>query len=190
MIRSSAKWVDAHVLGSRFIHGSKWMTDYGRGGAVFTLIADALAVTLNMVECAVPGRLVIHLAMKPERRAPRLVAQSQGCSEGVVYYPASDRGGPQGFGRLTHLAVETQLPGRAQEAADCPCRHSWCSERCRFRLGGVRPSCTPETNSVQQIDHHERQFTQNVASWHAGLHTVLETRIWQILQLRRAVAVR
>ena len=29
------------------------MTDYTRGCTVFTLIADALAVTLNMAECAV-----------------------------------------------------------------------------------------------------------------------------------------
>jgi hypothetical protein len=29
------------------------MTDYARGGTVFPLIADALAVSLNMVECAV-----------------------------------------------------------------------------------------------------------------------------------------
>ena len=75
MIRESAQWVDAHVpahdtgeiadhglenparslysYGSSFIHGYKWMTGYARGGTVFTLIADALAVTLNMVECAV-----------------------------------------------------------------------------------------------------------------------------------------
>lgn len=75
MIRDSAKWVDVHVpahdtgeiannglessarsfysYGSSFIHGYKWMTDYARGGTVFSMIADALAVTLNMVECAV-----------------------------------------------------------------------------------------------------------------------------------------
>jgi hypothetical protein len=75
MIRESAKWVDCHVpahdtgeiaghrlensarslysYGSSFIHGYKWVTTYGRGGTVFTLIADALAVALNMVECAV-----------------------------------------------------------------------------------------------------------------------------------------
>lgn len=75
MIRESAQWVDAHVPahdtgeiadhgleyparslysnGSGFIHGYKWMVDYGRNGVVFTMIADALAVTLNMVECAV-----------------------------------------------------------------------------------------------------------------------------------------
>jgi len=29
------------------------MTDYTRGCTVFTLIADALAVTLNMADCAV-----------------------------------------------------------------------------------------------------------------------------------------
>jgi hypothetical protein len=74
MIRESAKWIDVHVpahdtgeiadhglenparalysYGSSFIHGYKWMTTYGRGGSVFTLIADALAVALNMVESA------------------------------------------------------------------------------------------------------------------------------------------
>ncbi|WP_422748883.1 hypothetical protein ACN27E_10640 [Mycobacterium sp. WMMD1722] len=74
MIRSSAQWVDTHVpahdtgeiannglessarqfysYGSSFIHGYKWMTDYSRGGTVFPMIADALAVTLNMTECA------------------------------------------------------------------------------------------------------------------------------------------
>ncbi|MDT5285505.1 MAG: hypothetical protein QOF88_394 [Mycobacterium sp.] len=75
MIRESAQWVDTHVpahdsgeiannglessarsfysYGSSFIHGYKWMTEYTRGGTIFSLIADALAVTLNMVECAV-----------------------------------------------------------------------------------------------------------------------------------------
>jgi hypothetical protein len=75
MIRESARWVDVHVpahdtgeiannglensarafysYGSSFIHGYKWMTEYSRGGTVFPLIADALAVTLNMAECAV-----------------------------------------------------------------------------------------------------------------------------------------
>ena len=75
MIRESAQWVDAHVpahdtgeiakngveitarafysYGSSFIHGYKWMTDYARNGTVFHLIADALAVSLNMAECAV-----------------------------------------------------------------------------------------------------------------------------------------
>lgn len=75
MIRESAQWVDSHVpahdtgeiannglessarqfysYGSSFIHGYKWMTEYSRSGTVFPLIADALAVTLNMAECAV-----------------------------------------------------------------------------------------------------------------------------------------
>ncbi|MBY0290792.1 MAG: hypothetical protein K2X52_27170 [Mycobacteriaceae bacterium] len=75
MIRESAQWVDGHIpahdtgeiaangleglarsfysYGSSFIHGYKWMTEYTRGGTIFSLIADALAVTLNMVECAV-----------------------------------------------------------------------------------------------------------------------------------------
>lgn len=74
MIREAAQWVDAHIpahdtgeiannglessarsfysYGSSFIHGYKWMTDYTRS-TVFTLIADALAVTLDMAECAV-----------------------------------------------------------------------------------------------------------------------------------------
>ncbi|MCU1699125.1 MAG: hypothetical protein JWR34_5188 [Mycobacterium sp.] len=61
MIRDSAQWVDAHVPAhdtgeiadhglehparslysyvSSFIHGYKWMTDYGRNGAEFTMIA-------------------------------------------------------------------------------------------------------------------------------------------------------
>ncbi|MDZ4233705.1 MAG: hypothetical protein U1C73_08070, partial [Dietzia sp.] len=41
-----------YSYGSSFIHGYKWMTDYSRGGTVFPMIADALAVTLNMAECA------------------------------------------------------------------------------------------------------------------------------------------
>lgn len=75
MIRDSARWLDEHVpahdrgeiannalentarsfysYGSSFIHGYKWMTEYSRGGTIFSLIADALAVSLNMVESAV-----------------------------------------------------------------------------------------------------------------------------------------
>jgi hypothetical protein len=107
MIRSSAEWVDSHVpahdtgeiaehglestarslysYGSSFIHGYKWMTDYGRGGALFTLIADALAVTLNMVECAVclfeaasraPGGARPGESYLPERFEPTVAAWS------------------------------------------------------------------------------------------------------------------
>lgn len=107
MIRESAQWVDAHVpahdngeiadhglenparslysYGSSFIHGYKWMTDYGRNGAVFTMIADALAVTLNMVECAVclfeaasraPGGARPEGSYLPERFEPTVAAWS------------------------------------------------------------------------------------------------------------------
>lgn len=62
MIQEAAQWVDTHLpahdtgeiannglessarsfysYGSSLIHGYKWMTDYTRGGTVFTLIAD------------------------------------------------------------------------------------------------------------------------------------------------------
>ncbi|OBI14920.1 hypothetical protein A5712_29795 [Mycobacterium sp. E2327] len=107
MIKSSAQWVDAHVpvhdtgeiaanglegaarsfysYGSSFIHGYKWMTDYARAGTVFTLIADALAVALNMVECAVclfeaasraPGGIRPGESYVPERFEPTIVAWS------------------------------------------------------------------------------------------------------------------
>ena len=107
MIRSSAEWVDGHVpahdlgeieanglestarslysYGSSFIHGYKWMTEYARGGTVFTLIADALAVTLNMAECAVclfeaasraPGGIRPDESYVPERFEPTIVAWS------------------------------------------------------------------------------------------------------------------
>lgn len=107
MIRESAQWVDAHVpahdageiadnglenparslysSGSSFIHGYKWMVDYGRKGAVFTMIADALAVTLNMAECAVclleaasraPGSARPEGSYLPERFEPTVAAWS------------------------------------------------------------------------------------------------------------------
>jgi hypothetical protein len=107
MIRESAHWVDTHVpahdtgeiannglessarsfysYGSSFIHGYKWMTDYARGGTVFTLIADALAVTLNMAECAVclfeaasrtPGGARPDGSFVPERFEPAIAAWS------------------------------------------------------------------------------------------------------------------
>ena len=107
MIRQSAQWVDNHVpahdtgeianhglenparslysYGSSFIHGYKWMTGYGRNGAVFTMIADALAVTLNMVECAVclfeaasraPGGLRPAGSYVPERFEPTIAEWS------------------------------------------------------------------------------------------------------------------
>lgn len=107
IVRESAQWVDAHVpahdtgeiadhglehparslysYGSSFIHGYKWMSDYARGGTVFTLIADALAVTLNMVECAVclyeaaarrPGGERSTDSFVPERFEPTIAGWS------------------------------------------------------------------------------------------------------------------
>ena len=74
MTRSSARWIDTHVpahdageiatagmegiarsfycYGSSFVHGYQWMTGYAQGGTVFALVSDALAVALNMTECA------------------------------------------------------------------------------------------------------------------------------------------
>jgi hypothetical protein len=106
-IRSSAQWVDLHVpahdngeiasngledvarsfysYGSSFIHGYKWMTEYARGGTIFSLIADALAATLNMVECAVclyeaasraPGGARPDESWVPDRFEPTIVAWS------------------------------------------------------------------------------------------------------------------
>lgn len=107
MVRESAQWVDAHVPahdvgeiadhgleyparslysnGSGFIHGYKWMVDYGRNGVAFTMIADALAVALNMVECAVclfeaasraPGGAQPDGSYVPERFEPTIAAWS------------------------------------------------------------------------------------------------------------------
>ncbi|MDZ7882573.1 MAG: hypothetical protein U5N53_06515 [Mycobacterium sp.] len=107
MIRSSAQWVDAHVpahdtgeignnglessarqfysYGSSVIHGYKWMTEYSGSGTVFQLIADALAVTLNMAECAVclfeaasraPGGARPEECYVPERFEPTIAAWS------------------------------------------------------------------------------------------------------------------
>lgn len=107
MIRESAQWVDAHVpahdtgeiannglensarsfysYGSSFIHGYKWMTEYARGGTMFPLVADALAVTLNMAECAVclfeaasrvPGGARPQGSYLPERFEPTVTAWS------------------------------------------------------------------------------------------------------------------
>ncbi|WP_074339261.1 hypothetical protein [Mycobacteroides abscessus] len=74
MVRESAQWIDDHTpahddgeitvngleaaarsfysYGSSFIHGYKWITKYAGGGTIFNLLAEALTVTLNMVECA------------------------------------------------------------------------------------------------------------------------------------------
>ena len=74
-IRLCAQWLDAHMpahcsaeivehgmeagasafygYGGSFIHGDKWMTENTRGGPELALIADALAVSVNMVESAV-----------------------------------------------------------------------------------------------------------------------------------------
>lgn len=58
-----------YSYGSSFIHGCKWMTDYARNGTVFGLFADALAVSLNMTECAVC--LFEAASRKPGRRSLR-----------------------------------------------------------------------------------------------------------------------
>ena len=59
------------------------MTDYTRGCTVFTLIADALAVTLNMADCAVclfdaasraPGGACPDGFYVPERFEPTIAA--------------------------------------------------------------------------------------------------------------------
>jgi hypothetical protein len=74
-----------YSYGSSFVHGYKWMTDHTRGGTVFTLIADALAVTLNMAECAVclfeaasraPGGARPDGSYVPERFEPTIAAWS------------------------------------------------------------------------------------------------------------------
>lgn len=74
LVEYSAKWIDAHVpahddgeisessmehsstlfysYGSSFIHGYKWLSDYSRDGAIWPMVADALAVSINMTECA------------------------------------------------------------------------------------------------------------------------------------------
>jgi hypothetical protein len=105
MVTSAAQWVDSHLpahdageiaanglegaarsfysYGSSFIHGYKWMTEYARGGTVFTLLADSLAVSLNMTECAVclyeaaaraPGASRPTESYLPERLEPTVAA--------------------------------------------------------------------------------------------------------------------
>lgn len=105
MVRESAHWADAHLpeteeidagwrersarsfysYGSSFIHGYRWMTDYSRDGTVWSLLADALAVALNMTECAVclyeaasraPGGARPDGSYLPERFEPTVAAWS------------------------------------------------------------------------------------------------------------------
>jgi len=61
------------------------MTDYARSGTVFALIADALAVTLNMAECAAclfeaasraPGGVRPNDSCVPERLEGTITAWS------------------------------------------------------------------------------------------------------------------
>lgn len=74
LVEYSARWIDAHVpshddgeiennsmgnsstlfysYGSSFIHGYKWLSEYSRGGAIWSMLSDALAVSINMTECA------------------------------------------------------------------------------------------------------------------------------------------
>ncbi len=74
-----------YSYGSSFIHGYKWVTEYTRSGTVFTRIADALAVSLNMAECAVclfeaasraPGGVRGDESYIPERFEPTIFAWS------------------------------------------------------------------------------------------------------------------
>lgn len=105
MVRESAQWADAHMpdteeidggwrersarsfysYGSSFIHGYRWMTDYSRDGTVWSLLAEALAVTLSMTECAVclyeavsraPGGARHDGSYLPERFEPTVAAWS------------------------------------------------------------------------------------------------------------------
>lgn len=105
MVRKSAHWADAHMpdteeidagwrersarsfysYGSSFIHGYRWMTDYSRDGTVWSLLAEALAVTLSMTECAVclyeaasraPGGDRPEGSYAPERLEPTIAAWS------------------------------------------------------------------------------------------------------------------
>lgn len=108
MTRSSARWIDAHVpahdtgeiasagmegiarsfycYGSSFVHGYQWMTSYARGGTVFALISDALAVALNMTECVMCLFEAVSRAPRgarpdgsfvPERFEPTIAAWSK-----------------------------------------------------------------------------------------------------------------
>lgn len=105
MVRESAQWADAHMpdteeidggwrersarsfysYGSSFIHGYRWMTDYSRDGTVWSLLAEALAVALNMAECAAclyeaaslaPGGARHDGSYLPERFEPTVAAWS------------------------------------------------------------------------------------------------------------------
>ncbi|OBJ71459.1 hypothetical protein [Mycobacterium sp. 1274756.6] len=105
MVRESAQWADAHMpdteeidvgwrersarslysYGSSFIHGYRWMTDYSRDGTVWSLLADAMGVALNMTECAVclyetasraPGGARPEGSYVPERLEPTIAAWS------------------------------------------------------------------------------------------------------------------
>ncbi len=105
MVRESAQWADAHMTdteeidagwrersarsfysyGSSFIHGYRWMTDYSRDGVVWSLVVDALAVSLDMTECAVclyeaasraPGGARPEGSYVPERLEPMIAAWS------------------------------------------------------------------------------------------------------------------
>lgn len=105
MVRESAHWADAHIpdteeidtgwrersarsfysYGSSFIHGYRWMTDYSRDGTVWSLVAEALASSLSMTECAAclyeaasraPGGTRSEGSYVPERLEPTIAAWS------------------------------------------------------------------------------------------------------------------
>lgn len=106
LVGESAKWIDMNVpdhdqgeisnssvehianlvyaFSSSFIHGYKWAADYGRGGDIWRIVADALAVSITMTECAAclfesaaiaPGTTP-EIPHFPERLRPTVAAWS------------------------------------------------------------------------------------------------------------------
>lgn len=106
MVSESARWIDNNVpqhdrgeissnsvehtanviyaFGSSFIHGYKWAADYSRGGDIWRVVADALAVSINMTECAaclfesaaIAPNSMPGIAHFPERLVPTVTAWS------------------------------------------------------------------------------------------------------------------
>lgn len=106
MVGESAKWIDNNVprhdqgeisnnsvehtanliyaFGSSFIHGYKWAADYSRGGDIWRVVAYALAVSINMTECAaclfesaaIAPTSAPEIAHFPQRLVPTVAAWS------------------------------------------------------------------------------------------------------------------
>lgn len=107
LVQNSAEWIDTHVpahdtgeiagtslsalsslfysYGSSFIHGYKWSTNYIDDGAIWSLLADTLAVSINMTECAAclfeaaalaPDGDPSEIALFPPRFTPTIHAWS------------------------------------------------------------------------------------------------------------------